>query len=247
MWMKHAYYTVASDDFTSGVYCLAKSLHKVSDYKLNVISIDISEKNKFLLESIGCKIISVDYIGSKTCKPQNYRENPNFANNCYNKLHLWNQDCDKIIYFDADCIVVKNIDHLFNSEFDFGAGSSFETSYCTKTRKLTKAGWKSDYFNSGFMVLTPDKKIYSDLIVAKDTVETPKDPSDQGLLNYYFQNKWHRLKPIYNFTRRVFDIAPSKWKEMKNDICVIHFTLEKPWKKKEDTEINKIWWSIYDG
>ena len=244
---KNAYYTVASDDFVPGVYCLAKSINKVSNYRLNVISIDITEKNKNLLETVGCHVIPVEYLGSKTCKPQTYRENPNFANNCYNKIHLWNQDYDKIIYFDADVIVVKNTDHLFNLTHEFAAGSSFQTTYCTETRKPIKAGWKSEYFNSGVMVLRPDKKVFSDLIRMKDTVSTPNDPSDQGLLNHYFSKRWHRLKPIYNFTRRVHDVAPHKWQEMKDEICVLHFTLEKPWKKRENTEINKIWWSINDS
>jgi glycogenin glucosyltransferase len=97
------------------------------------------------------------------------------------------------------------------------------------------------------MVLTPSSKVYQELLEAKDLVETPKDPSDQGLLNHYFANRWHRLKPIYNFTRRVYDVAPHKWREMKNDVCILHFTLEKPWKKRNNTEINKIWWEINDG
>jgi len=244
---KFAYFTVASDDFTPGVYCLAKSLQKITQYPLYVISINITEENKKKLESVGCNIIDTEYLGSKTCKPQPYRENPNFANNCYNKIHLWNQDFDKIIYFDADVLVIKNIDHLFEIEADFAAGSSFQTILDAKTGKPTKAGWRGDYFNSGVMILKPDKKIFEELIIMKDTVETPKDPSDQGLLNHCFAGKWHRLKPIYNFTRRVFDVAPYKWKELRNEICVIHYTLEKPWKKREDTDINKLWWEVNDS
>jgi glycogenin glucosyltransferase len=97
------------------------------------------------------------------------------------------------------------------------------------------------------MILKPDKKIFEELVKMKDIIETPKDPSDQGLLNHYFFKKWFRLKPIYNFTRRVFDVAPIKWRELRNEICVIHYTLEKPWKKREDTEINKLWWEINDS
>lgn len=245
--MKKAYFTVASNDYVPGAYCLAKSLMKVGGSNLNVIGIDISNENKCLLKSIGCEVIDTEYLGSKTCKPQKYRDNPNFANNCYNKIHLWNQPFEKIIYFDADVIVVKNVDHLFDLQHEFAAGSSFQTTFCTKTGRALKAGWRGDYFNSGVMVLTPSSKTYKELLVAKDTVETPKDPSDQGLLNRYFENKWHRLKPIYNFTRRVFDVAPYKYHELKNDICILHFTLEKPWKERNNTEINKIWWEINDS
>ena len=52
---KFAYFTVASDDFTPGVYCLAKSLKKITQYPLYVISINITEENKKKLESISRK------------------------------------------------------------------------------------------------------------------------------------------------------------------------------------------------
>lgn len=238
---------MATDDYVAGVVCLFKSLKKVTNYPLYCIGINISKENNLLLQSLGCQVIELERLTSKTCKPHPYYKNLDFADNCFNKIHLWNQDYDKIIYLDADIIVIKNIDHLFELDYEFAAGSSFQTEYCSRTGKPLQGGWKSDYFNAGFLVLKPSKQVYSDLMIMKDTVETPKDPSDQGLLNYYFRNKWHRLKPIYNFTRRVHDVAPKKYQEMKNDICVLHFTLEKPWNKKEDTEINKMWWSINDS
>jgi glycogenin glucosyltransferase len=240
--MRNAYFTLATDDYALGAYCLAKSINKVSNYRLNVIDVNISEENKSLLKSVGCELIKVEYVGSKTCKFQSYRENPNFANNCYNKIYLWNQDLDKIIYLDADTLVLKNIDHLFDLDHELSAGGSFKVTFCTKTKKPLNAGWDSGHFNAGVLVLKPNKKTYSDLMVMKDTIETPNDPSDQGLLNHYFQGRWNKLNYIYNFTRRVIEISPQKWNEVKNNVCVFHYTLEKPW-----SEIHRMWWSVYNS
>ena len=61
---KFAYFTVASDDFTPGVYCLAKSLKKITQYPFHVISINITEENKKMLQLVGCNIIDTEYLGS---------------------------------------------------------------------------------------------------------------------------------------------------------------------------------------
>ena len=245
--MKCAYYTVATDDFIPGVYCLAKSLRRVSKIPLYCIGLNVNKANKDKLATVGCKVIDTEYLGSKTSKYQSYRENPNFANNCFNKLHLWCQEFDKIIYFDADIVVLKNVDHVFGYDMKFGACPTFQMGVNKDTGKIVSMSYNYGYFNSGVMVLKPSYETYNALLVDKDIVSTPHDPSDQGFLNHFFKDKWHRLSPIYNYTRRVFDVAPKNWQELKHEVCVLHFTLEKPWKKKEDTEINKIWWEINDS
>ena len=55
--MKNAYFTVASNDYVPGAYCLARSLSNVGSSNLHVIGIDISAENKSLLQSVGCKVI----------------------------------------------------------------------------------------------------------------------------------------------------------------------------------------------
>lgn len=245
--MKCAFYTLATDDFVPGVYCLAKSLKRVTKIPLYCLGLNLNKQSKKHLESVGCQVIDTSYLGSKTSKYQPYRENPNFANNAYNKLHLWNQDFDKIIYLDADIVVLKNIDHIFELDMDFGACPTFQMIFNKEMKKYTSMSYNYGYFNSGVMVLKPSSNVYNGLLCDKDIVSTPHDPSDQGFLNHFFKDKWWRLNPIYNYTRRVFDVVPSNWQKLKNDICVLHFTLEKPWKKKEDTEINKIWWEINEN
>lgn len=240
--MRNAYFTLATDDYALGAYCLAKSIGRFSKYKLHVLNLNLSEENRSLLESVGCIMVCIEGLSSKTCRTQGYRENPNFANNCYNKIYLWDQEFDKVIYLDSDMLVVKNIDHLFNVEASFAACEAFRSEFCARTRKLVKAGWSREYFNGGFLVLKPNKKVYSDLMKLKDVIETPEDPSDQGLLNHYFKSNWQRLGPLYNFSKRVVEMSPATWARYKDEVFVLHFTLDKPW-----SEMNAKWWSVYNS
>ena len=51
--MKCAYYTVATDDFIPGVYCLAKSLRRVSKIPLYCIGLNVNKANKDKLATVG--------------------------------------------------------------------------------------------------------------------------------------------------------------------------------------------------
>lgn len=245
---KFGYFTLATDDFVVGSCCLAKSLKRLTKIPLYCIGLNLKHDSKQKLSDAGWQVIDTSYLGSKTCKHQPYRDNPNFANNCYNKIHLWNQDFDKIVYLDSDIICLKNPDNLFEIKGSFAASSSLRTTLNAKTRKIISMKWADDYFNAGVLVIEPNKKVFNDLFVAKDFITTPKDPSDQGLLNHYFSNSWTRLPPVYNFAKRFFDVLPQKWEELKTKIYILHYTVEKPWTTPPEKDfLIKLWWQINIG
>jgi glycogenin glucosyltransferase len=241
--MECGYFTMASDEFVPGAVCLIKSLRKFTNKPINVLNLSLSKSNRQLLENYGVSIHDVPRLSSIQARTQPWHTNPEFANNCFNKIHLWNRNYDKLIYLDSDILVMKDIDHLFELEHAFSACSSFAI---YKDNDIKYCGWSADLFNAGVLVLKPDILVFADLMEKKDVVYCPNDPSDQGLLNFYYKNRWNRLKPIYNFTRRVFDTVPQKWKEWREEICIIHYTLDKPWNKKLDSEIDKLWWECYN-
>lgn len=242
---KFGYFTLATDDFVIGACCLANSLRKVTKIPLYCIGLNLTDESKIKLSSSGWEIIDTNYLGSNTCKHQSYRSNPNFASNCYNKLYLWQQDFDKVIYLDADMICLKNIDHLFDIESSFSACPGLMSTINLNTKQVTRLSWTFDRFNAGFLVVSPNKKKFIDLFVAKDLVSTPEDPTDQGLLNYYFSKDWNRLSPLYNMPKRFFDTLPNKWNEYKSKIYILHYTVEKPWNfSREKDLLTNLWWSF---
>jgi hypothetical protein len=134
---------------------------------------------------------------------------------------------------------------LFDLEYEISAVPSYQL-VLSQNRQVLR-GFYADRFQGGVLALTPNSEHYTDLLAKKDVLECRSDPSDQGFLNEYYKDKWNRLSPIYNATRRVYMSARKIWEEMKDDIRVIHYTLEEPWKKpvKGCEEIEKLWWDCY--
>jgi hypothetical protein len=61
--MKCAFYTLATDDFVPGVYCLAKSLKRVTKIPLYCLGLNLNKQSKKHLESVGCQVIDTSYLG----------------------------------------------------------------------------------------------------------------------------------------------------------------------------------------
>lgn len=100
------------------------------------------------------------------------------------KLHVFRlTQFDKVIYLDADTLVLQPLSHLFETRHPFAA--------------CPDQGWP-DAFNSGFMVLTPNEADFSGLVKMMGQ-RGSWDGGDQGLLNDYFRD-WQRLSFTYNVT-----------------------------------------------
>ncbi|AJD80789.1 P13 [Pseudoplusia includens SNPV IE] len=120
----YAYVTLVmlGDEYVKGALALAKSIlytNTVHDLVCMVTS-DVSERAVKILERVYDKVVVVDFI-SYPCPPmlsnrqnQMYRPWIDYAFTKWQCLSL--TDYDKILYLDADHIVIKNIDHLFALE-----------------------------------------------------------------------------------------------------------------------------------
>ena len=116
--MKMAYCTLlSSEDYLDGVLVLNKSLQMVNaQYPLFVMVTENISKNKkilTLLNSAGIvyTIIEMLSYSEETKKGYEYASVLNTAS----KIQIFNmKQWDKLIYLDADILVLKNLDHLFN-------------------------------------------------------------------------------------------------------------------------------------
>ena len=150
----------------------------------------------------------------------------------YTKFHIFSfEEYDKIIYLDCDLIVMKSIDHLF-----YEVTEAFAACACTPY-------WE-DRFNSGVMVVRPDKTMFKDMMSKKDTLST-YDGGDQGFLNSYFKD-WKKLDIKYNAGKRIYSETPEHWYRI--DHHVIHFVGEKPWLGGEPGYggLEKIWFRYFN-
>ncbi|KAK4056553.1 glycogenin glucosyltransferase [Microbotryomycetes sp. JL221] len=132
------------------------------------------------------------------------------------KLHLFRlTQYSKLIFLDADTLVLRKISDLFKVDAPFAAAPDI--------------GWP-DAFNSGVMVATPSQQTFTDLI-AMMAERGSWDGGDQGLLNDYFSD-WHRLSFKYNVTPSAYYTYAPAYKRHGSDIAVLHFIgNDKPWKR----------------
>jgi glycogenin glucosyltransferase len=101
------------------------------------------------------------------------------------KLHVFRlTQYTKILFLDADVLPLRPLSHLLALPHDFSA--------------VPDVGWP-DIFNSGVMALTPSDSSFEEL---RELLKTRGswDGGDQGLLNEWRGDNWHRLSFTYNTT-----------------------------------------------
>ncbi|TFY72792.1 hypothetical protein EVG20_g204 [Dentipellis fragilis] len=131
------------------------------------------------------------------------------------KLHVFRLiQFSKIIFLDADILPTRPLSHLFSLPHPFAA--------------VPDVGWP-DIFNSGMMVLTPGQREFDQLLDLAKT-KGSWDGGDQGLLNEWRGNDWHRLSFTYNTTpTAAYTYAPA-FERFGSQISAIHFIgPNKPW------------------
>ena len=128
---------------------------------------------------------------------------------------MWNYDdeYDRLIYLDADMVLLKNIDHLFVApgttlyavgDCYGGRHDEWERNACCHFTPEKHP----DYFNAGFYVMTPDKKELAAMEAALRGEEMAAAEwrfAEQDFLNVYFAGRWKHLPYIYNAQKRIKD------------------------------------------
>jgi lipopolysaccharide biosynthesis glycosyltransferase len=136
---------------------------------------------------------------------------------------------NRIYYFDIDMIVCKNIQILFDIEFDNEIAAVDHYSPIDQVRLWGSTG--GTYFNAGLLIYNMDKfrpeiwvpKYVETLIRYRNQIKW----HDQDVLNITHKDMWHRLPYEFNInksTLKALDIHDS-------NISIIHYDgWNKPWK-----------------
>lgn len=158
------------------------------------------------LASAGWTLRMVPRIKSQPCKYNAARWVHTFS-----KLHVFGlAEYEKVFYLDADCLVMREIADVFNTELDGKLGA------CWVNSKIPQL------FSAGVLLLEPNQDLFDDLhhkITTLPAEETGAAGSDQQFLNIYFgeykqiadtynQRHWGRPKPGV----RVAHIRPQPWR-----------------------------------
>lgn len=155
------------------------------------------------------------------------------------KLNLWKLiQYQKVVFLDADTVVLQNIDHLFDLDVEFAAAPDI--------------GWP-DIFNSGVFFAKPNIGTYAALRRLADA-DVSFDGGDQGLLNTFYPT-YHRLSFTYNVTPSAgYQYLPA-FRHFESQIKVAHFIgAEKPWSQASTAnsknegpyaQLLARWWAVH--
>jgi glycogenin glucosyltransferase len=233
---KHAYVTLMTggDAYLPGVEALGQSLVATGTKVPRVVMVtpDVSFVARAVLEREGWIIRSVEPIPA----PADELLFKRFALS-YVKLRVFQLlEYEKIVFVDADAIVIQNIDELFERPF-FAAAPDF---------------FMPDRFNSGVMVLDPSEAVFGELLASLGTLPS-YDGGDQGVLNAHWPGWWtmppkHRLPAAYNFHHFIYEfmqVHEGLKRAFLHEIKVVHFTVQKPWQSFTLTGGSKVWWENF--
>lgn len=248
----YAWVTLATNDaYSLGALVLAHSLRRVgTKYELAVlITPGVTQIMREKLLGIFSVVMEVNVLDSKDEANLALLARPELGIT-FTKLHCWRLiQYEKCVFLDADTLVVRNCDELFERE---------------ELSAAPDVGWP-DCFNSGVFVYRPSQQTFAS-ITAFAAAKGSFDGGDQGLLNMYFSD-WARkdiskhLPFIYNMcSTATYSYLPA-FKQFGDDVRIIHFIgITKPWLQYFDTltgvvqppmgsihlqPLLQLWWNIF--
>lgn len=246
---REAYATIlhSAHVYVCGAIAAAQSIRMAGSTRDLVILVDdtISDYHRGGLEAAGWKIHTIQRIRNPKAERDAYNEWN------YSKFRLWQlTDYDKIIFIDADLLILRNIDFLFEMP------------------EITATGNNATLFNSGVMVVEPSNCTFQLLMDHIYEIES-YNGGDQGYLNEIF-TWWHRIPKHMNFLKHFWDGDEEEKKQMKIRLFgadppilyVLHYLGNKPWLCFRDYDCNwnvdilqefasdiahKTWWKVHDA
>ena len=154
------------------------------------------------------------------------------------KLSVWQLTAyRRVVFLDADTLVIKNIDKLFSYP-EFSAAPNLYDSLEDIHR-----------LNSGVFVATPDEATHAAMMLRLDEPGVFWRRTDQTLLEHYFPD-WHGLPYTYNALQYVYFRIPALWRW--SSIKVVHYQFEKPWeighaKTEQLKPLIDLWHTVLEG
>lgn len=222
---------VTNDDFALGARALLRSLrlNAGSDADLCVMHTGgVSEaalaplRDRARLVRIGLLPTSDDFNAAHArdrlhgLAPFTNGEKPAFHTPLDNfaKLRLWQLDYERVVFLDADTLVLQPIGRLFDYP-----------EFCAAPNVYEGLG---DFhrMNSGVFTARPDPETFAAMLARLDAPGAFWRRTDQTFLQDYFPD-WHGLPVFDNMLQYVWFNLPELWRWA--DIRVLHFQYEKPW------------------
>lgn len=260
--------------YLPGVEALQQSLvQSGTSWPLEVmVTPAINGETRARLQAIGCLVREIPEIGPAPELAHRYA-NARFAD-VWSKLAVWTlTEYARVAFLDADMLVVKNMDEVFELPLKAGFIAACHACRCNPNQiESYPLSWQpancfysgcedaamtvgpsttaDNYFNAGFLLLTPDLALYNLMltkIVAMVDIRTYVF-AEQDFLNDLFHDRWLPLHYGYNALKTLALQHPKMWdmQRVKN----IHYIIDKPWEKRPEPgdkwyQLHSVWWEYY--
>jgi alpha-N-acetylglucosamine transferase len=230
--MSRAFVTLVTNaDFAIGAGALLRSLRETGTEAALVVmhTGGVPEASLRALEARGARLWPVDLLPTsdgfnaahakdrihglnpftRGTKPPFHTPLDNFA-----KLRLWELPYERVVFLDADTLVLRPIDRLFDYPELSAAPNVYES--------LADFG----RMNSGVFAARPGRATFARLMAALDAPGAYWPRTDQTFLQAAFPD-WHGLPVFDNLLQYVWLNLPGLWSW--EQVRVVHFQYEKPW------------------
>lgn len=230
---RRAYATLVTNaDYGRGAAALVRSLKRTGTAAEIVVlhTGGVDRAALAPLASLGARLLPVDLLPTSEAfnvrharatlhaaapftrgnKPAFHTPLDNFA-----KLRLWElEEYGRIVFLDADTIVLRSIDRLFSYPEFSAAPNVYES--LADFRRL----------NSGVFVAQPSRATFAAMLERLDAPAAFWRRTDQTFLETFFPD-WHGLPVFDNMLQYVWFNLPELWDW--SSVRVIHYQYEKPW------------------
>ncbi|ACM00740.1 glycosyltransferase [Cereibacter sphaeroides] len=236
---ERAYVTLVTNaDYALGARALLRSL-ALSGTSADrvVLHTDVPEEALAPLRALGARLVRVELLPTspefnaaharealharaaftKGGKPPFHTPLDNFA-----KLRLWQLvDYRSVVFIDADALVLRNVDRLFDYPEFCAAPNVYES--------------LSDFhrMNSGVFTARPSTDTYARMLAALDVPGAFWRRTDQSFLQQFFPD-WQGLPVFCNMLQYVWFAMPDLWSW--EQIRILHFQYEKPWQEHDKAD-----------
>jgi lipopolysaccharide biosynthesis glycosyltransferase len=143
-------------------------------------------------------------------------------------------DINKVIYLDGDTIILGSLEYIWNINIGSNVVVAVEDGSINKSVKIKLFGKKKPYFNCGVLAIDLGYFRNNNLteLMLKFAQEHKEKITyhDQCVLNYFLQDKWHKLSAEYNLMSCHL-LNEKKFKKAIQFPVIIHYNsfYGKPW------------------
>jgi len=243
------------------IYSLLKNCSCPERIKINLMDGSIKKENKDKLNSIikrfGAKI---KYLKPNLKKLEGLKECRHITLESYYRFDLIdNIKSNKVLYLDADMIILADIKTLWENKFNKNIIFAIkDPGGSNKKKEKLGITLNKNYFNAGVLLI--DCKKWKKENISKKAIEYMKENpekieyADQDGLNAVLKDTWQELNPQWNLiTRLVYykylpflKVPNYENEDLKNIIKnpkIIHYaSFIKPWFFIDPSPFKKVYW-----